>query len=244
MIETGVSAGMVRLRGGDSDPRFGASNVRIQVPLRGMRPLPLPTVEVTGGLRRAAARAGPDRHPGHHPPGARRQRPGDSAPQPLVVALQGSYGGARESLWRATGEVEGAAATGRGAELAINVRAARFSLDRIRDILPPSILQPADTKVDAALDLRYADGKLGFSGNLDVSGLSLEHEAVSSSPVRGLNLALAPRRHPRSRAAPAGAGPVRGADAGAHRHAVGRGGADAGKVQVHRRHRDADGAQD
>ena len=40
---------MVRLRGGDSDPKFGAGHVRIQVPLGGLRPLPLPTVEITGG---------------------------------------------------------------------------------------------------------------------------------------------------------------------------------------------------
>ena len=114
-----------------------------------------------------------------------------SAPQPLVVSLQGSYGGARESLWRATGEVKPPdGGDGRGAELAINVRAAQFTLDRIRDILPPSILSPASTMVNAALDLRYAEGKLGFSGNLDVAGLSLEHEAVSSAPVRSLNLAL------------------------------------------------------
>ena len=43
---------------------------------------------------------------GHHPAGAGGQRQGRRTPQPLVVALQGSYGGARESLWRATGEVK------------------------------------------------------------------------------------------------------------------------------------------
>jgi hypothetical protein len=189
LVETGVSAGMVRLRGGDSDPRFGASNVRIQVPLRGLRPLPLPTVEVTGGYVEPLPELGLTGIRG-----TIRPAPGASdkatVPQPLVIALQGSYGGARESLWRATGEVK-PPLEGKGAELAINVRAAQFSLERIRDILPPSVLKPADTQVDAALDLRYVDGKLGFSGNLDVTGLSLEHEAVSSSPVRGLNLALA-----------------------------------------------------
>jgi hypothetical protein len=188
IINTDVSAGMVRLRGRDSDPRFGASSVKIQVPLRGLRPLPLPKVEIAGGYVEPLPELGLTGITGtiQPAPGVSDQA---ATPQPLLVAMQGSYGGARESLWRATGEVK-PPLDGGGVELAINVRAERFSLERIRDILPPSVLKPADTNIDAALDLRYVDGKLGFSGNLDVSGLSLEHEAVSSAPVRNLNLTL------------------------------------------------------
>jgi hypothetical protein len=188
IVQAGVSAGMVRLRGRDSDPRFGASDLKIRVPLRGLRPLPLPAVDITGGYLEPLPELGLTGIAGTIRPAPVAGQPVDSM-QPLVVALRGSYGGARESLWRATGEVKVPLA-GEGMELAINVRAARFSLDRIREVLPPSILRPADTNLDAALDLRYAGGKLGFSGNLDVSGLNLQHEAVSSSPVQGLNLAL------------------------------------------------------
>jgi hypothetical protein len=188
IINTDVSAGMVRLRGRDSDPRFGASSIKIQVPLRGLRPLPLPKVEIAGGYVEPLPELGLTGITGTIQP-APGASPQARTPQPLLVAMQGSYGGARESLWRATGEVK-PPLEGSGLELAINVRAERFSLERIRDILPPSVLKPADTNIDATLDLRYVDGKLGFAGNLDVSGLSLEHEAVSSAPVRNLNLTL------------------------------------------------------
>jgi hypothetical protein len=75
--------------------------------------------------------------------------------------------------------------------MAIALRAARFSLDRIREVLPPSILEPKSTMVDAEMDLAYDGTQLSFKGKLDVSGLNLEHEAVASEQVRGLNLSLA-----------------------------------------------------
>ena len=49
MVETAAFAGIVRLRGGENDPKFGAGRLRVSVPLQGLRPLPEPTVEVAGG---------------------------------------------------------------------------------------------------------------------------------------------------------------------------------------------------
>ena len=116
-------------------------------------------------------------------------RRGPAAPRALGIALEGSYGGARESLWTATGQVK-PPVNGHALQMAIALRAARFSLDRIREVLPPAILEPKATTVDAALDLAFDGTQLAFKGKLDVSGLSVQHDKVAAEPVRNLNLGL------------------------------------------------------
>jgi hypothetical protein len=193
VIETAAFAGIVRVRGGDKDPKFGAGKLRMTVPLAGMRPLPAPTVEVSGGYLTPMPNLGLTGIRGTvKPVPAPAGAAGDAGagPRPLIVALEGSYGGARERLWTATGQVQ-PPVDGHALGLNIVLRAARFSLERIREVLPPSILDPSATSVDAELDLAVADGALSFRGKLDVSGLQLQHPAVSSEPVRGLALGLA-----------------------------------------------------
>jgi hypothetical protein len=191
VIETAAFAGIVRIRGGENDPKFGAGKLRMTVPLQGMRPLPAPTVEVAGGYVQPMANLGLTGIRGTVKPAAENATPPapGAAPRPLVIALEGSYGGARESLWRATGQVK-PPVDGHPLEMNVVLRAARFSLDRIREVLPPSVLDPKTTSVDAELDLGFGDGQLAFRGKLDVTGLNLQHEKLSSEPVRGMALGL------------------------------------------------------
>jgi hypothetical protein len=184
IAETKASAGIVRLRGGDGDPKFGASKVRIVVPLEGLRPLPQPIFEVTGGYLQPLPDLGLTGITG-----SVRPAPGDGKERPLIIAIKGSYGGSSETLWTATGELD-PPRSGVPPAATVSVRAERFSLDRIKDVLPPTVLSPAETSIDAALDLKLSQGKLAFRGKLDVGGLNLHHEGVSSEPVRGLALGL------------------------------------------------------
>ena len=185
VAEAMASAGILRLRGGDADPKFGAGRIRVVVPLAGLRPLPAPTLEMAGGYLQPLPALGLTGIKG-----SVRPAPGTGPGRPLVIAIEGSYGGSKEVLWTAAGELE-PPAPGAGLPAAkLSIRAARFSLERIKDVLPPTILTPAETSIDAALDLKLADGKLAFAGNLEVIGLNLHHEAVSTDPVLGLALGL------------------------------------------------------
>ncbi|HEY0713361.1 MAG TPA: biosynthetic peptidoglycan transglycosylase, partial [Polyangia bacterium] len=188
VAETKASAGIVRLRGRDSDPKFGASRVRVVVPLEGLRPVPLPIFEVSGGYLQPLPDLGLTGITGSVRP-APEGGDGTGKPRPLIIAIDGSYGGSRETLWTASGQLE-PPRDGVAPAASVSVRAERFSLERIKDVLPPTILNPSETSIDAALDLKLAQGKLGFRGKLDVAGLNLHHEGVSSEPVRGLALGL------------------------------------------------------
>jgi hypothetical protein len=179
------SAGIFRLRGGDADPKFGAGKVRLVVPLSGLHPLPTPTLEMVGGYLQPLPALGLTGIKG-----SVRPVPGPAGPRPLAIAIEGSYGGSKETLWTATGELQPPPPGGGLPDAKLSLRAARFSLARIKDVLPPTILEPAQTSIDAALDLKLAAGKLAFAGNLEVLGLNLHHEAVSTDPVLGLALGL------------------------------------------------------
>jgi hypothetical protein len=194
IVETAAFAGIVRVRGGENDPKFGAGRLRVSMPLRGLRPLPEPKLEVAGGYVQPLPNLGLTGIQGTIEPAGQPTAPGavagpDTPVRALGISLEGSYGGARESLWTATGQVK-PPVNGHPLEMAIALRAARFSLDRIREVLPPSILDPKSTSVDAELDLAFDGLQLAFKGKLDVSGLSVQHESVASEPVRNLNLGL------------------------------------------------------
>jgi hypothetical protein len=185
VAEAQAAAGIIRLRGGDADPKFGVGKVRAVIPLAGLRPLPTPTLEMVGGYVQPLPALGLTGIKG-----SVRPAEGSGSARPLIIAIEGSYGGSKETLWTAGGQLEPPPPGGGLPAAKLSLRAARFSLDRIKDVLPPTILEPAQTSIDAALDLKLADGKLAFAGNLEVAGLNLHHEAVSAEPVLGLALGL------------------------------------------------------
>lgn len=172
-------AGRLSVRGADKDPTFGARSIDLDTPLEGFRPTWLSELRLAGAYVRVLPTLPLTGIQGT----LRRDGVG------LAIDLAGSYGGARSTLWTATGTV----APGQGdegPEGALSLRAARFTLDRIAEILPDSILEPKGTSIDAALTFKLAQGRLGFSGNLDVAGLSIHHEKLAAEPIFDLSFAM------------------------------------------------------
>ena len=187
----GVS-GLVALGGGDKGPRFGAAEIDVRTALSsGLRRHGYPIVHVQDGfatplpslaLTGITGTVGPPPTVTGSPPDAAADAASDRG---VVIDLHGSYGGARESLWTAKGTAQPASREGR-----LSLRAAQFSLDKIADVLPRSVLSPAHASVDAAFDLTWLGDAVRFGGDLAVTGLSLQHDAVSSEPIEGMSLGL------------------------------------------------------
>lgn len=183
----GVS-GIIALGGGDKGPRFGASELDVRTALAsGLHPQGYPVVRVQDGfatplpslaLTGITGTVGP-------PPSPAGATADATASRGVVIDLHGSYGGARESLWTAKGTAQPSAREGR-----LSLRAAQFSLDKIADVLPRSVLSPAHTSIDAAFDLAWLGDAVRFGGDLAVTGLSLQHDALSADPIEGLSLGL------------------------------------------------------
>ncbi|HEX3904305.1 MAG TPA: biosynthetic peptidoglycan transglycosylase [Polyangia bacterium] len=177
--------GGLMLGGEGEGPRFGADELDVETPLTGMRPSGIPALRVAGGsasplpqlaLTGIAGVIGP-------PPADAAGKPGAGAG--LVIDLRGSYGGAHEALWTAKGHADPAHGIGR-----LSLRAEQFSLGRIADVLPPSVLAPGNTTLDAALDLDWSGDAVNFGGELAVVGLSLQSEALAADPVQNVSLGL------------------------------------------------------
>jgi hypothetical protein len=186
--------GILALGGEGQGPRFGAASIAVVEPLTGTRPRGYPTVAVEGGFAIPLPKLSltgihgtikPAEKPSGvpSPPGAAKETTKD-----LTIALDGSYGGARETLWTARGGLNPAAREGQ-----LSLRAEKFSLGEIADVLPKTILSPADTNVDAAFDVSWADGAVRFGGDLKVGGLSIEHPGLASEPLRDMDLSLVVR---------------------------------------------------
>ena len=56
--------------------------------------------------------------------------------------------------------------------------------------MPPSVLTPENTTLDAVLDLSWVGDAVKFNGELAVVGLSLHHESLSADPVENVSLGL------------------------------------------------------
>ncbi len=177
--------GVLALGSSGRGPRFGAQAITVAGPLDGARPRGFPTLTVAGGfatplpnlsLTGIHGKIHPASGPEHAKPSLVRQ---------LIVDLDGSYGGARETLWTARGGLDPGAHEGQ-----ISLRAERFSLAEIADVLPKTVLSPGDTTVDAAFDVSWAEGAVRFGGDMQVARLSFEHGGLASEPVRGIDLAL------------------------------------------------------
>jgi hypothetical protein len=174
--------GVLAIGGDGEGPSFGAEELDLQSPLTGMHPSGVPALRVAGGqasplptlaLTGIAGVIAPP------PAGA-----GGSA-DGLVIDLRGSYGGARETLWTAKGSADPRQARGK-----LSLRAEQFSLGRIADVLPSSVLTPENTTLDAALDLDWMGPAVKFGGDLAIVGLSMQSEALAVDPVENVSLRL------------------------------------------------------
>jgi Transglycosylase len=189
-LRAGGVAGLLALTGDDQGPRFGAEEVGVLAALTGLRPIgfpglrvkggfatPLPTLSLTGitGVIAPPASSATAPAPG----------PGTGA---MTIDLHGSYGGAREALWTAKGHADLEQREG-----ALSLRAEQFSLDKIADVLPRSVLTPANTSMDAAFDVSWVAGVVKFGGDLAVVGVSLQHDALAAEAVENVSLGLAIR---------------------------------------------------
>ena len=163
-------------RGSESAPGFGAQGVAIEGPLSGMRPHGFPQISVKEGHVQPLPNLPLTGITGS-------LRPTQAGGDAVDVLFAGSYAGAKRSLWTATGSVtptmDWSSVDGQ-----VALRAERFSLDKIADVLPASVLEPENTEIDAAIEARFAGRRVALSGKLDVSGLNIEHEKLASEPVQ------------------------------------------------------------
>lgn len=192
--------GVLALGSAGRGPRFGLGEIQISGPLErgGLRPRGYPTIVVSGGyatplpslaLTGIRGKVHPAGQSGGPAPGQGQAQVQDPAKaRELVVDLEGSYGGARETLWTAQG---GIVPADREGQLAL--RANRFTLSKIAEVLPKNVLTPERTNVDATFDVSWAEGAVRFGGDLRVGGLSIQHDGIASEPLRDMNLLLALR---------------------------------------------------
>jgi len=181
-ISAGNVAGKLGTHSGEEAPVFGADAVTIEGPLSGFRPHGFPQISVKEG------RVQPLPHlPLTGITGSLRptQAGGDS----VDVLFSGSYAGAKRSLWTATGSVK-PTVDWSSVDGQVALRAERFSLDKIADVLPPSVLDPESTEIDAAIEARFSGRRAKLAGRLDVAGLSIAHEKLASEPVENATFTL------------------------------------------------------
>ena len=106
----------------------------------------------------------------------------DGGKDRFELDLTGGWGGVEGKLWQAKGWVLPRTREG---ELAL--KAERFELGRLAPLVAGSPVKDADkTTIRADLALRLKQGKLGFDGSLDFTGLTVFHKRLSAEPLRDL----------------------------------------------------------
>jgi hypothetical protein len=171
-----------KLGKGDGAPSFGAEAMTVEGPLAGMRPHGFPQITVKEGRVQFLPNL-----PLTGIAGSLRPTPqGEDA---VDILFAGSYAGAKRSLWTATGKVK-PTMDWSNVDGQVALRAERFSLDKIAEVLPASVLEPENTEVDAAIEARFSGRRVALSGKLDVAGLSISHQKLASVPVEGATFTL------------------------------------------------------
>ena len=100
----------------------------------------------------------------------------------IRIDLAGSYGGARAQLWSAAGTVDPRQRRG-----SLRLRAERFSLSRVREILGATpVVRPERAEIDGSLKLDYDAGVLSLDGQIAASGLAIFHPRLARELVDGL----------------------------------------------------------
>jgi hypothetical protein len=168
--------------GSEGAPAFAAEQVIIEGPLFGMRPQGFPQITVKEGMVQPLPNLPLTGIAGSLAP---TQAGGDA----FDVMLAGSYAGAKRVLWTASGNLK-LAKDWASVDGLVGLRAQRFSLDKIADVLPSSVLEPENTEVDAAIEARFNGRRVALTGNLEVAGLSLAHESLASDPIENTSFAV------------------------------------------------------
>lgn len=161
---------------------FGAKAVHLEVALAGLRPAGVPSVTVEDGYVQALPTLGLTGITGG-------LVPKKAQPRELAIDFHGSYGGSRERLWNAVGgfRIED---DWQDSEGNLTLRAERFTLDKIKDVLPPTVSHPENTSVAGALTVTLHEGVVGVSGALALTNLGVFHKALASAPVEGLSASV------------------------------------------------------
>jgi hypothetical protein len=181
--------GVLGLGGDEQGPLFGADEVHVEAPLEGQRPKGLPALRVQGGYASPLPTLSLTGISGVvSPPPFDPKAPAGAGARSVTIDLHGSYGGARQDLWTAKGHADFDRVEG-----ALALRAEQFSLDKIGDVLPKSVLAPERTKLDAAFDLSWGAGVVRFGGDLSAVGVSLQNDALASDPVENVSVGIAVR---------------------------------------------------
>jgi hypothetical protein len=166
----------------DNAPTFGADSVTLEGPLQGMRPHGFPEISVKEGRVQFLPNL-----PLTGITGSLRPTPqGEDA---VDILFTGSYAGAKHSLWTASGKVK-PTMDWSNVDGQIALRAERFSLDKIAEVLPASILEPENTEIDAAIEARFSGRRIALAGKLDVAGLSFLYPRLAAEPVEGATFTL------------------------------------------------------
>jgi hypothetical protein len=174
--------GRLGTQGSEAAPGFGAESVAIEGPLTGMRPHGFPQISVKEGHVQ----------PLPHLPltGITGSlRPTQAGGDAVDILFSGSYAGAKRSLWTATGSVK-PTVDWSSVDGQVALRAERFSLDKIADVLPASVLEPESTEVDAAIEAKFSGRRVALNAKLDVAGLSIAHEKLATEPVENATFTL------------------------------------------------------
>ena len=174
--------GQLAIGDGGAGPSFGADEIDVQTALVGLRPTGVPALRINAGRASPLPSLSLTGITGVIAP------PPSGVPGPqggLVIDLRGSYGGAQETLWTAKGRADLEAGKG-----TLALRAEQFSLGRIKDVLPRSVLSPDNTTLDAALDLAWTGEAIRFGGELAVVGLSLHSDALAAEPIENVSVGL------------------------------------------------------
>ena len=174
--------GLLSTRGTESAPSFGAEAIAISGPLSGMRPHGFPEISVKEGHVRLLSTLPLTGITGS-------LRPVQEGEDAIDVLFAGSYAGAKRSLWTATGKVK-PAVDWSNVDGEVALRAERFSLDKIAEVLPSSVLDPENTEVDAVIEARFSGRRVALHTKLDVAGLSILHEKLAAEPVEDASFSV------------------------------------------------------
>jgi hypothetical protein len=166
----------------DNAPTFGAESVTIEGPLRGMRPHGIPQISVKDGRVQFLPNLPLTGIGGTLSPTPQ----GEDA---VDILFSGSYAGAKSTLWTAGGKIK-PTMDWSSVDGQIALRAERFSLDKISEVLPASVLDPENTEIDAAVEARFSGRRIALAGKLDVAGLSISHQKLAAEPVEGATFTL------------------------------------------------------